>query len=110
MSNENSGIGVDYKALCRVQDIAPGQVVAFRIGNNRIAVANVNGSFYAFDDACTHAACPLSEGTLTANILRCRCHSSQFDVITGEVIAEPAEDPLIIHNVRVVGGTVEIGT
>jgi len=110
MSNGNSDSGDDYTALCQVEDVAPGQIVAFRVGNNRIAVANVDGSFHAFDDACTHAACPLSEGTLTANILRCRCHSSQFDVVTGEVIAEPAEDPLIIHKVRVVARTVEIRT
>lgn len=31
----------------------------------RVSVARVGGKLYAFDDLCTHEACPLSAGMLT---------------------------------------------
>ena len=38
----------------------------FDAGGYEIAVANVEGTFYAFSDICTHRRCSLSEGEPTA--------------------------------------------
>lgn len=59
-----------------------------------VAVANVAGQLYGFDDTCTHQGCSLSEGRLTGTTVTCRCHGSEFDVTTGEVLEGPAEDAL----------------
>jgi p-cumate 2,3-dioxygenase ferredoxin subunit len=54
------------------------------VRGTRIAVANVGGPYYAFDDACTHEQCSLAEeGELTGTTVTCTCHGSEFDVRTG---------------------------
>ncbi len=41
-------------------DVAAGKLAAFEIGGTRVAVANVGGTFHAFDDTCTHRQCSLA--------------------------------------------------
>ena len=76
----------------------------------RISLARVDNRLYAFDDLCTCAerACPLSGGLLTGTTLMCQCHGSRFDITTGAVIAGPATEPLRVHEVREVDGSVQI--
>lgn len=74
-----------------------------------IAVARLpDGSWAAFDDACTHEECPLSEGDLDGERVICYCHSSEFDVRTGEVLGGPAEEPIAVYETRVDGGELQV--
>ena len=81
--------------------IRPGALALIEIDGTRIAVANVDGIFYAFDDACTHEQCSLAEGDLEGAKVICACHGAEFDVRTGEVLAPPATAPLRVYPVRV---------
>ena len=74
----------------------------------RVSVARVGGKLYAFDDLCTHEACPLSSGLLTGTTLMCQCHGSQFDVTNGAVLRGPASDRLSTYEVREEGGEIQI--
>ena len=74
-----------------------------------IAVARLaDGSFAAFDDACTHEECPLSGGELEGSRVVCYCHSSEFDVLTGAVLRGPAAEPLPVYETRVVDGELQV--
>ena len=77
----------------------------------RISVARVGDRLFAFDDLCTCGgrACPLSGGLLAGTTLMCQCHGSRFDIITGAVINGPATEPLMVYEVRVLDGYVQIG-
>ncbi len=75
----------------------------FDAGGNEIAVANVEGTFYAFSDICTHRRCSLSEGELDGTTLECICHGSRFDVSTGDVLRGPAKQSVQVYAVRVQG-------
>ena len=44
--------------------VAPGDIANARVGNADIAIFNVDGSFYATDNVCTHAFALLSDGWL----------------------------------------------
>ena len=68
-----------------------------------IAVANVDGNFYALSDICTHRRCSLSEGELDGKTLECICHGSRFDVSTGDVLRGPANRSVQVYAVRVQG-------
>ena len=81
--------------------IRPGALALIDVGGTRIAIANVDGVFYAFDDACTHEQCSLAEGDLEGAKVICACHGAEFDVRTGEVLAPPATEPLRVYPVRV---------
>ena len=74
-----------------------------------IAVARLDdGSFAAFDDACTHEECPLSESDLEGGKVVCYCHSSEFDVRTGAVLRGPAREPIRVYETRVVDGELQV--
>ena len=78
-------------------------LTAFDAGGYKIAVANVEGTFYALNDICTHRGCSLSEGELDGTTLECICHGSRFDVSTGDVVRGPAERSVQVYAVRVQG-------
>ena len=76
-------------------------VTKFDAGGYEIAVANVEGTFHAFSDICTHRRCSLSEGKLDGTTLECICHGSRFDVSTGDVLRGPADRSVRVYAVRV---------
>ena len=85
----------------KASDIPPGALELIEINGARITVANVDGTYYAFDDSCTHEHCSLAEGDLEGTKVICMCHGAEFDVTTGEVLAPPAKLPLKVYPVRV---------
>lgn len=86
----------------KAAEVKSGQLVAFQAGGVQIAVANVNGQYYAVDEMCSHEQCSLvEEGTLDGTVITCNCHGSQFDVTNGEVLAPPAFEPLKVYRVHV---------
>ena len=100
--------GAGFMAVARSDDLKKGEMQAFKVLDNKVAVANVGGTFYAFDDTCTHEGCSLAEGELEETILTCSCHGSQFDVTSGALLRGPAQEPVKSHDTRVEDGTLEI--
>jgi 3-phenylpropionate/trans-cinnamate dioxygenase ferredoxin component len=95
-------------AVSRAEDLKEGEMRAFDVRDTKVAVANVAGTFYAFDDTCTHMACSLSEGELEETTVTCRCHGSQFDVTNGAALGGPARESVKTYRTRVEGGSLEI--
>ena len=91
-------------------EIPEGEVRAYELASGRVAVAHVEARLFAFDDACTHAGCALSEGTFDDReaTIECPSDGSVFDVETGEPVTGPAQDPLAIHAARLADGWVEV--
>jgi 3-phenylpropionate/trans-cinnamate dioxygenase ferredoxin component len=82
---------------------------AVTIEGLEIAVARLDdGSWAAFDNTCTHEECPLAEGDLEGDRITCYCHSSAFDVRTGELLRGPAQEPIAVYPVRVADGELEV--
>jgi nitrite reductase/ring-hydroxylating ferredoxin subunit len=93
----------------KTSEIPTGAIVAVDVRGTRIAVANDGGNYYAFDDACTHEQCSLTEmGELDGTTVTCTCHGSEFDVRTGNVLAPPATVPVKVYPTRVDGDTLHI--
>jgi nitrite reductase/ring-hydroxylating ferredoxin subunit len=78
-------------------------------GGIRLALASVDGAWYAVEDRCSHAGCPFSEeASLEGSTIVCNCHGSEFDLATGEVQRGPAEYPVRTVPVRVLGDAIEV--
>jgi len=77
-----------------LNDVEPGHTKLLSIGGTAIAVYNVNGKYYATQNACTHAQGPLNEGDLEGVQITCPWHGSCFDVTNGKVLCGPADEPL----------------
>lgn len=82
--------------------------MVFEVGQHWVVVFNVDGTYYALRDLCTHDDGPLAEGQLYGCEIECPRHGARFDVRTGEVTAPPAVRPVPIYPVRVVGNEVQI--
>jgi len=100
----------EWVALGRAGEGRPGQMRAFGLaGEGPVAVAWLeNGGLAAFDDTCTHEECSLADGELEGPWVVCYCHNSAFDLETGAVVRGPAEDPIRVHETRIVEGELQI--
>ena len=84
-------------------------LTAATVDGREVALAKLDdGSWAAFDNTCTHEECPLSEGDLDGERIICYCHSSTFDVRTGEVLEGPADEAIQVYETRVSDGQLEV--
>ena len=73
----------------------------FQESGKEFLVARVGGRFSALGDICTHNGCRLSGGRIRDGKIRCPCHGSAFDPVTGKVLQGPAGKSLPAYHVRV---------
>ena len=73
-----------------VAEIAPGEGRVVDVGSRTLAVFNVDGTYYALDNACTHRGGPLGEGDLDGTVVSCPWHAWRWDVTTGANVNNPA--------------------
>ena len=99
----------EFVKVASTGELSPGEIKLVEIEDERILLANVEGSYYAVSEVCTHAECPLSEGYLDGEVVECSCHGSQFNVKTGAVEGPPAFEDLPVYPVRVEGEDILIG-
>src|SRR5580704_13271174 len=85
--------------VCSKSEVAPGSVKAFAVGDKTLAVYNIDGTFYATDDECTHAAASLADGMIEGDVIECCMHMGSFHIPTGMVMQPPCEVPLRTYQV-----------
>ena len=98
----------EWIKVADAEDIPPGEGLRVEIGEEPLAIWNVDGQFYATDDTCTHEETSLAEGDLWGEVIECPLHGAQFDVRTGEVLCLPAIFPLRTYPVKVEDGTLYV--
>ena len=94
--------------IAEIKDLSPGQAAAFDLEGQRIALFNVEGTFYAIGDTCPHRSGPLSEGSVAGTIVTCPWHGADFDLKTGAVMRPPARKGVPSYRVVIDGGDVQI--
>jgi len=79
---------------------ADSQAVLVRVDPTRLALPDDRNAWapegnLCYSKVCTHAGCPVGLYVETEHALRCPCHQSTFDVLTGaQPISGPAVRPL----------------
>jgi len=86
--------------IAETKDLTPGQAAAFDVEGQKIALFNIEGTFYAIGDTCTHRGGPLSEGSVAGTTVTCPWHGADFDLKTGAVMRQP--NPQGVRSYRVV--------
>jgi 3-phenylpropionate/trans-cinnamate dioxygenase ferredoxin component len=100
----------DFVTVGKTAELAEGEVKAFEIQGQMVAVARVEGGLLAFSDICSHSRCNLSDGgEIAGNVIECECHGSRFDMTTGSVVEGPASEPIPIFEVRDRDGELQLG-
>ena len=92
--------------------IAPGETTTVDVDGTPVAVANVEGEYYAFSNECPHQATPLGGTPLMRTcLLQCPEHGSVFDVRTGQCVL-PSDDgwsgPMTMYTTRVEEDVVQV--
>ena len=101
-----------YDAL-PVDYLAPGETMTVSVDGFPVAVANVDGEYWAFQNLCPHQGTslggrPLQQGSLVV----CPQHSSCYDVRTGECVQPDSMDgfgqDLMTFETRIVEDVVQV--
>ena len=96
-------------AVVKIADVAlvpPGTGKVVQAASREIALFNLQGTFYALDNRCTHVGGPLGQGEVEGTTVTCPWHGSQFNIMTGEVLRGPARRPVAVYPVHVEGNDV----
>ena len=97
-----------FVAVAKVSEVPQQSIKCVEVAGTRIALFNLGGEFYALAEECTHEGGPLSEGEIHGGEVECPLHGARFDIKSGKVTLDPADDDVARYNVRVSGEDVEI--
>jgi len=79
-----------FVRTAKTNELSPGTIREFQVEGKAVALANVDGKYYAINNTCLHRGGPLGQGTMNGNVVTCPWHGWQYDVTTGKVVANPA--------------------
>ena len=79
---------MEYFKVADKTKLPAGKMIVVTVAGKEVLLANVEGSFYAIANKCTHLGGSLAEGTLAGNIVACPRHGACFDVKTGKNVGE----------------------
>jgi nitrite reductase/ring-hydroxylating ferredoxin subunit len=98
----------DFLRVATTEEVQPGQAKLVEVNGKEIAIFNVNGSYHAIDNTCTHVGGPLCEGEIDGAEVTCPWHGAVFDVTSGQVLGPPAPESVASYKVRVEGSDIEV--
>lgn len=75
-----------------------------------IVLINLNGEYFAFEDACPHDGGELAKGEIDGDEIVCPRHGARFSIRTGAVLSPPAYQDLRIFAVRLERGRIQVLT
>lgn len=91
--------------LFAAREVAPGERRIVTVGKRTIGIFNVAGRFYALHNRCPHKGGPLCTGPVCGTslptetytfrygwegeIVRCAWHGWEFEIATGQALADP---------------------
>lgn len=99
----------DFVAVAKADAVSPGNVIRVEANGICLALYNLDGTFYATEEICSHAHASLAEGFIIDDTIECPLHGACFSIRTGEALSAPATDPVITYPVRVEGDDVLVG-
>ncbi len=97
-----------WVSVAATADVGVGTMRATQGSGQSIAVFNVDGSYYATSNVCTHQFAHLSDGWFEGRLVECPLHAGQFDVTTGKGMGPPITCDVRTFPVRVNGDMIEV--
>ena len=102
--------GMAFVNVASAADLKPNKMKAVNVNGQPILLVNLEGTYYAIGNKCTHMQCTLTNGELKGEIVQCPCHGSSFNVKTGKVVGGPAAVAEPKYEVKVENGQIMIST
>ena len=92
--------------VATVSELSAGEGKVVNAEGQSIALFNVDGTFSAIDNTCTHVGGPLGEGALVDDTVSCPWHGAGFNVQTGACTGGPAASDVKSFPVKIEGDDV----
>lgn len=94
--------------IATTADVESGKGRSFRIEGKAVALFNIEGTFYAIEDYCTHAGVLLGGGWVDGETVVCPLHGAVFCLKTGAALTPPAFDSVHSYPVAIEGDDVMV--
>ena len=98
----------EFVSVATVDELQPGERMVVELGRHWVALFNVDGTYYAIEDVCTHDDGPLAEGALDGCIITCPRHGATFDIRNGKVLTSPALVDVQSYDVQIQGQDIQV--
>ena len=73
--------------VCAAAEVPENGVISREVGDELVAIYNIDGAFYATEARCTHGLADLADGTLEGDEIECSFHFGAFHVPSGKADA-----------------------
>ncbi len=73
----------EYVRIASRGDLTPGGALIANVGRYDVALFNVGGDFYAYENVCPHQGGPIGEGFVEDATVTCPWHAWCFDLRSG---------------------------
>ncbi len=97
----------EWVTVAKSGDVAEGQMIEVSLDGKAIAIANVEGSYYAIAGECPHQGGPIAEGDLEGTVVTCPWHTFRFDFKTGRTLDPPIGN-CAKYEIRVSGDDLQV--
>jgi 3-phenylpropionate/trans-cinnamate dioxygenase ferredoxin component len=105
-------MGETFHDAMPVDWIGPGETTAVDVEGTPVAIANVDGSYFAFANLCPHQGTVLGGRPLARTcLIMCPEHGSVYDVTSGQCVLPPQDGPpqdIETYETRVVDDVVQV--
>ena len=104
----------DWIDVAPQSEFPPGEARTLETDETTIAIVNLEGEYFAFENVCSHEGweflgCGIgAEELIKGDEIMCPRHGARFAIRTGEALTPPAYEPLRSYAVRVADGMVQI--
>jgi len=95
-------------SVCQLDAIPMGEMRCVSLSDRNVLVAHTNEGVFVADEMCTHEDARLCDGNLNGTLVKCPLHGSRFDLTTGKVLDDPADEDLAIYPTIVSDGVIQI--
>jgi nitrite reductase/ring-hydroxylating ferredoxin subunit len=104
----------EWEKVAEVGDVPENDMREVEAHGERLVLANVGGTYYAFGAWCPHVGTSLALGYLRDHTVTCFAHLWRFDVRDGRILYPPMEGvargyDLPVYAVRVEGRDILVG-
>lgn len=89
-----------------LSSVLPGEFVTVDVHGVIAAVYNIDGSFYAIEDVCTHDGGELAGGPVVGTTVECIRHGAIFDLKSGAALCAPAYLPTAVLETKLEDGQI----
>lgn len=104
----------DWIDVAPAAELGPGKSHFIEVGDVTIAVFNLDGEYFALEDACSHDGSRMLSCGVEAKFivhgerLMCPRHGAQFCIRTGAVLNPPARGNLATFPVRIENDKIQV--